>query len=102
MSSSFLAETILTEILVIQNYLRLTLVKKTLAITCQERDSNNFSKILSFGGTETPNKVIVVYSNDRNVYPALPQESFAHCSLKVDNFVYCIGDRGTIPLTIKV
>ena len=90
-SSSHLAETVSTENLVIENHLCSTLVMKTLAMKLQERVSNKVSKILSLGGCHTRNKVFVVYKYEKNVCRELSQDVYAHCSLQLDDFVYCIG-----------
>ena len=90
-SPSFLSETIATEALVIENCSCLKLVTKTLAVKLQERVSYHPSKILSLGGYKTQNKVFAVYGDDRQVYPALPQKVSCKCSVKINNFVYCIG-----------
>ena len=89
-SPSFLAETVATETLVIENHSCLKLVTQTLAVKLQERVSHP-SKILSLAGDETQNKVFVVYNNDGKIYPTLPQKVSNKCSVKIDDFVYCIG-----------
>ena len=89
-SSSFLTKTVSTEILVKENQLCLSLVGDTLAIKLQELVAKNPPKILSIGGTNTPNQIMVVY-------PALPRELVVHYALKVDHFVYCIGGNNTDP-----
>ena len=93
-SSSFLAETIATETLVIENHSCLKSVTKTLAVKLQERVSHHPSRILSIGGDETQNKVFAVYDDDGTVYPALPKNVSYQCSVKIDDFVYCIGVIG--------
>ena len=90
-SASFLAKTVSNDLLVVENHTCSNLVMKTLAMKLQERASNNPTKILSIGGWETASKVFVVYNDDQKTYPALPYESFGHFSLKLDDFVYCIG-----------
>ena len=90
-SPSFLTETITTETLVIENHSCLKLVTKTLAVKLQERVSHHPSKILSLGGEKTQSKVFAVYGDGGKVYPALPQKVNYQFSLKVDDFVYCIG-----------
>ena len=52
------------------------------------------SKILSIGGAQTPSKVKQVYTlldEPVKTYPDLPMKLRDHCSIKLDNFVYCIG-----------
>ena len=52
------------------------------------------SKILSIGGTQTPTKVTQIYSlldEPVQTYPDLSMKLRDHCSLKLDNFVYCIA-----------
>ena len=52
------------------------------------------SKILSIGGAHTPSKVKQVYTlldDPVKTYPDLPMKLRDHCSLKLDNLVYCIG-----------
>ena len=52
------------------------------------------SKILSIGGTQTPSKVTQIYSlldEPVQTYPDLSMKLRDHCSLKLDNFVYCIA-----------
>ena len=90
-SSSFLTDTISTDTLVIENHLCTRLVMNALSIKLHEVISNNPSKILSIGGYITPAEVCIVYNNDQEVYPALPDHFFPHFSLKYDNFVYCHG-----------
>ena len=54
------------------------------------------SNILSVGGAQTPSKVIQVYTlldEPAKTYPNLPIKLRDHCSLKQDNFLYCIGGR---------
>ena len=54
------------------------------------------SKILSIGGTKTSSKVKHVYSlldEPAETYPDLPMKLKNHCSLKLDNLVYCIGGQ---------
>ena len=102
LSSSFLAEIVSTETLIIENHLCSNLVMTTFAMKFKERAFNNPSKILSLGGTETTNKVFVVYNNDQAVYPLLPQALFGQCSVKVDNFDYCIGGGGRFSPANKV
>ena len=56
------------------------------------------TKILSVGGYQTKTSVKTVFSlnNESNVvYPDLPIPLDWHCTLKVDNFVYCIGGSTT-------
>ena len=56
------------------------------------------TKILSVGGykTETSVKTVFSLNNKSNVvYPDLPIPLDYHCTLKVNNFVYCIGGRTT-------
>ena len=58
------------------------------------------TRILSVGGYKTETSVKTVFSlnnepNVRVVYPDLPIPLDYHCTLKVDNFVYCIGGRTT-------
>ena len=56
------------------------------------------TKILSVGGykTETSVKTVFSLNNESNVvYPDLPIPLDWHCTLKIDNFVYCIGGRTT-------
>ena len=56
------------------------------------------TKILSVGGWHTATQVKTVFSlNDKPnvVYPDLPIPLDYHCTLKVNNFVYCIGGRIT-------
>ena len=104
-SPSFLAETVATENLVIENHSCLKLVTKTLAVKLQEQISHSPLKILSLGGDETQNKVFAVYGDDGKVYPALPQKVSYQCLLKIDDFVYCIGvtaDDFKVSLTDKV
>ena len=90
-SLSFLAETVATEALVIENHSCLKLVTKTLVANLQERVSRHPSKILGLGGEETQNEVFAVYGDDGKVYPALPQKVNLYCLLNIDDFVYCIG-----------
>ena len=90
--SQFLAEKVSTEALVVENQFCQNLVLQTLDKQVHDRASSFLlSKILSLGGLKTPNDVFVVYNNDRKDFPALPQNAF--CSLKCDNFVYCIGGK---------
>ena len=54
------------------------------------------SKILSIGGAGTASKVTQVYPllNDQvKRYPDLPIKLRDHCSLKLNNIVYCIGGK---------
>ena len=54
------------------------------------------SKILSIGGALTPSKVKQVYTlidDQVKTYPDLPMKLRDHCSLKLDNFIYCIGGQ---------
>ena len=54
------------------------------------------SKILSIGGAETPSKVKQVYTlldEPVKTYPDLPMKLRKHCSIKLNNFVYCIGGQ---------
>ena len=95
LSSSFLAEKVSTETLVIENHLCSNLVMTTFAMKFQDRVFSIPSKILSLGGLETRSKVFVVYNNDQTVYPLLPQASFGQCSLKVNDFV-CILKGGIL------
>ena len=74
----------------------------TFAMKFQDRISNNPSKVLSLGGSMARSKVFVVYNNDQNVYPSLPQASFGQSSLKVDNFVCILRGRIFGSLTSKV
>ena len=90
LSSSFLAEKVSTETLVIENHLCSNLVMTTFAMKFKDRVSSIPSKVLSLGGLETRSKVFVVYNNDQTVYPLLPQASFGQCSLKVNDFVYIL------------
>ena len=56
------------------------------------------TKILSVGGCHTTTKVKTVFSlNDKPnvVYPDLPIPLDYHCTLKVNNFVFCIGGKIT-------
>ena len=92
-SPSFLTKTVITETLVIENHSCLKLVTKTLAVKLQELVSHHPSKILSLAGCETQNKVFAVYGDDGKVYPALPQNVRFQCSVKFDDFVYCIGGK---------
>ena len=96
-SPIFLTKTVSTEILIKENQLCSSLVMDTLAMKLQERVSEKLFKILSIGGTKTRNKIFVVYNNDQQVYPALPQEFTVHYALKVDSYVYCIGGNNTDP-----
>ena len=70
----FLAETVATETLVIENHSCLKLVTKTLVVKLQERVSHHPSKILSLGGGETQNMVFAVYGDYGTIFPALPQK----------------------------
>ena len=63
-SSSFLAEKVSTETLVIENHLCSNLVMTTFAMKFQDRVSSIPSKVLSLEGLETRSKVFVVYNND--------------------------------------
>ena len=104
LSPSFLAETVSTETLVIENHLCSNLVMTTFAMKFKDGASNNPSKILSLGGLMTPSKVFIVYNTDQKVYPALPQASFGQCALKVDDFVYILkgGILDSRTNTVKV
>ena len=56
------------------------------------------TKILSVGGYYARTSVKTVFSLNNEpivVYPDLPIPLDYHCTLKVDNFVYCIGGRVT-------
>ena len=84
----------------------LTILPKVLKIK-QLKETG--SKILSIGGFKTPSKVIQVYSlldEPAQQYPDLPIKVKNHCSLKLDNFVYCIGgqinDNDDLDVTSKV
>ena len=101
-SSSFLVETISTETFVIRNLMCSNLVVKALAMKLQELVSTNPSKILCLGGQETLEKMFVVHNDDKKVYPALPYESYAQCSLQLDDFVYCIGGGKSFSSADKV
>ena len=102
LSSTFLAETVSNEPLVLENPVCSNLVMKALTAKLQEQASSISSIILSLGGLYTLNKVFAVYNDDLTVYPALPQSTYGHCSLKLDNFVYFIGGRVNFPTTNKV
>ena len=57
---------------------------------------NRGSKILSVGGLYTGTRLKTVYSLDDEtnvVYPDLPIPLFNHCTIKVNNFIYCFGGR---------
>ena len=94
-SISFLADTASSKANVIENCLRSNTVIITMALKFLKRLCNFSSKILSIGGYSFFNKVFVVHKNDQTVYPSLPQGIYAHCSLKLLDYVYCIGGRAT-------
>ena len=117
---SCLEDTVSNELLVKENRFCLNLVME--AIRLRQHDSDNAKTILSIGGQATRNEVFTVYRDDRNViggqatrnevftvytpdrnvYPTLPQAADSHCSLKLDDFVYCIGGWKVISSTDKV
>ena len=92
-SSSFLAKIVSTEPLVLENHTCSNLVMTALAVILQKQISSYPTKILSIGGGETENEVFTVYNNDHKFYPPLPQDFYSYCSLKLDDFVYCLGKR---------
>ena len=54
------------------------------------------SKVVSFGGTETLQKCFDVYNlffQSLMTYPDLPAKLHCHSSLKMGDFVYCIGGK---------
>ena len=100
LTSSFLEDTVSNEMLVKENRVCLNLVMK--AMRLRQHDSDNAKTILSIGGQATRKEVFTVYRHDRNVYPTLPQAADTHCSLKLGDFVYCIGGWKVISSTDKV
>ena len=63
------------------------------------------SEILSVGGVETPSQVTQVFSSSKKPakqYPDLPMRLRDHCSLKLDDCVYCIGGETVDDNKIKL
>ena len=64
----------------------------------------NQSKIFRIGGvgSKSVEEVYNISGKPAVVYPDLPLEIYGHCSVKVNNFIFCIGGRMYGKLTNKV
>ena len=100
LTSSFLADTASNEILVRDNRVCWNLIIE--AMKLRQHVSNNAGAVLTLGGQDTRKEVFTVYRDDKNVYPALPQAADRHCSLELDDFVYCIGGYKLFSSTARV
>ena len=74
-------------------------------LTSNSKNTNSIqSKILRIGG-EGSKSVVEVYNvtgNSSMKYPDLPNKTSSHCSVKIDNFVFCIGGKIDSKATNKV
>ena len=63
------------------------------------------SKVLSFGGGNCDTKVTVVYDLNSETslsYPDLPEKLQGHCSLMLNDYIYCIGgDNKNRPYSVR-
>ena len=73
----------------------LNLVLNVLPKVLNLRPRNEFeSRILSIGGCLSSSKIFEVFKlqdQPAKQYPDLPMPLYAHCSIKMDNFIYCLG-----------
>ena len=73
----------------------LNMILKVFPKVLDLRSQNEFeSRILSIGGCLSPSKVFEVFKlhdEPPKQYPDLPMPLSGHCSIKMDNFIYCLG-----------
>ena len=95
LSSDYLNNVVLTEDLVINNVVCYKLsVAALYKLLNEDKAKLKGSKLLSLGGKETPSKVYEVFNlfHETNpMYPNFPEEMSRHCSVKLNDFIYCIG-----------
>ena len=95
MSVDFVLDTVTQEPLVKSNIACLKVVFSYLSanIRHSQNHQNKATKILCLGGRWN-NSCLEVYNlldESLNRYSDLPCETFGHCALSLDNFVYCLG-----------
>ena len=95
LSSDYLNNVVLNEELVIDDVrchkLSVTALYK---VVNDEKIKLKGSKLLSLGGKCTQVKVHEVYNlfdKTNRLYPNLPEKIISHCSVKVNDVIYCIG-----------
>ena len=64
----------------------------------KKNTSDQTSKLIRLGGFGASHKVTVVYdlsNGSSKNYPDLPQNIYSHCSLPLNDYIYCIGGSKT-------
>ena len=94
-SHDFLMNVVSKEKFVLDSSDCLHLVLNVLPKVLELRPRNEFeSSILSIGGCLSSSKVFEVFKlhdEPEKQYPDLPMPLYGHCSIKMDNFIYCLG-----------